>query len=87
MPLTLDSPLAFYSIPVAWVTAFYPAALRTVAIKNLGGFNNVAPRQNLARLEKKGVPQDKIARVQRMIDANAVSETFTSELFNTLNVF
>jgi uncharacterized MAPEG superfamily protein len=70
MPLTLDSPLALYSIPLAWLTVLYPATMRTGAIRQLAGFDNTMPRGNIARLEKKGVPADQIARVQRMEGAN-----------------
>ncbi|KAF7289689.1 hypothetical protein HMN09_01332000 [Mycena chlorophos] len=62
-----DSPLSLYSIPAVWLTAFAPIVLRTVAVKKVKGWNNVAPRNNTARVSgDKNIPPDVIARIQRM---------------------
>jgi hypothetical protein len=47
MQLSLDSPLALYSIPLAWLTVVYPSSMRTGAIRQLIGFDNTLPRQNI----------------------------------------
>jgi hypothetical protein len=69
----LDSSLALYSIPLAWVTTVYPTFMRVSAVEKYLPYDNIQPRHNIARLEKKGVPPDVIARIQRMSDANLVS--------------
>ncbi|EIN08260.1 hypothetical protein PUNSTDRAFT_120682 [Punctularia strigosozonata HHB-11173 SS5] len=46
MPLTIDTPLSFYSIPVVWFTTFYPMNAKFALINKTIGYNNLKPRQN-----------------------------------------
>ncbi|KAI0779161.1 hypothetical protein BC629DRAFT_594223 [Irpex lacteus] len=50
MSLNLDSALSLYSIPLVWVTAFYPVTLKTGILSSSPvGYNNLQPRQNVER--------------------------------------
>ncbi|KAF7293905.1 hypothetical protein HMN09_01186700 [Mycena chlorophos] len=65
--MSFDSPLSLYSIPAVWLTAFAPVVIRRVAITRVKGWNNVAPRNNTARVAgDKAVPPEVAARIQRM---------------------
>jgi len=78
MPLSLSSPLSLYSIPVVWVIGFYPTVLKTILIRRTIGFNNIQPRDNVARLaERKEVAPEITARAARLVAANLNgNETF-----------
>jgi hypothetical protein len=68
MPLTLDSPLVLYSIPVAWAVANLPATGRALAIVGLTGTydNGKSLQHNIDMLAKKDVPPVAIERVRRI---------------------
>ncbi|KAF7763633.1 hypothetical protein Agabi119p4_8170 [Agaricus bisporus var. burnettii] len=68
---TSTSALSLYSIPVVWFTAFYPGTLKFLNISNTIGYNNVAPRGNVAKVaENKDVSPALAARIQRMEGAH-----------------
>ncbi|KZV97391.1 hypothetical protein EXIGLDRAFT_832944 [Exidia glandulosa HHB12029] len=48
----IDTPLSFFSIPLIWLAAQAPARMRVNAINGKVGYNNLAPRKNIERLEK-----------------------------------
>ncbi|KAJ7449411.1 hypothetical protein B0H11DRAFT_1816716 [Mycena galericulata] len=63
--------LSFYSLPAAWLTAFFPVVLKTVAIQRTKGYNNVAPRGNIQRISgDKAIPPELAARIARMEGAH-----------------
>ncbi|KDQ08628.1 hypothetical protein BOTBODRAFT_37777 [Botryobasidium botryosum FD-172 SS1] len=72
MTLTLASPLSLYSIPALWLVNFVPYSLkRSVVQQNKGGkYDNVQPRDNVAQLEKKGVPKEVIDKLIRLEGAH-----------------
>ncbi|KAI0338041.1 hypothetical protein BDW22DRAFT_1363408 [Trametopsis cervina] len=48
--INLDSALSLYSIPAIWLTAFYPAAMKTGILRDTPvGYNNLHPRGNVER--------------------------------------
>ncbi|KAF8152841.1 FAD dependent oxidoreductase-domain-containing protein [Mycena galopus ATCC 62051] len=60
MPTTsLSTPLSLYSIPAAWLTAFFPVILKTAAITKLKGFNNDSK-----------IPPEAAQRIERMEGAH-----------------
>ncbi|KAH9478501.1 hypothetical protein JR316_0008956 [Psilocybe cubensis] len=68
--VSLSTPLSLYAIPLMWIITYYPAYAKSALIKRVAGFNNVQPRGNPARLEKKGVPPEILARLQRIEGAH-----------------
>ncbi|KAF9225692.1 hypothetical protein BS17DRAFT_777511 [Gyrodon lividus] len=58
--------LALYSIPAMWVLAFFPGILKNATIGRSIGYDNVAPRGNLARVRD----ADVAALVKRMDGAH-----------------
>lgn len=66
MSLSLSSPLSLYSIPVVWFVAFYPAVLKIVLLRKAGGFNNIDPRGNVARLAQKRVALETATKAARL---------------------
>ncbi|GLB42190.1 putative MAPEG family protein [Lyophyllum shimeji] len=52
MSLSSSSPLSLYSIPIVWFLGFYPNVLKGRLLVKTIGFNNVQPRDNVARLER-----------------------------------
>ncbi|KAF8587783.1 hypothetical protein K439DRAFT_1630394 [Ramaria rubella] len=71
MPLSLDTPLSLYSIPIVWVTAFYPHNKKYRLISNSVGFDNVHPRSNEQdQLTKKGMSKELVDKVSRLTAAH-----------------
>ncbi|EJC98315.1 uncharacterized protein FOMMEDRAFT_23854 [Fomitiporia mediterranea MF3/22] len=71
MPVTLDTPLSIYSIPLVWYTAFYPMNVKFALIDKTIGYNNLQPRANTKRItEDEKVPRDVAERVQRLEGAH-----------------
>ncbi|KAF7367716.1 hypothetical protein MSAN_00835400 [Mycena sanguinolenta] len=67
----LSTPLSFYSIPVVWLTAFFPVVLKTSTINKVKGFNNVQPRGNVARVSSDAkIPPEIAQRIERMEGAH-----------------
>ncbi|KAF5379150.1 hypothetical protein D9615_006062 [Tricholomella constricta] len=77
MSLSLSSPLSLYSIPLVWFVGFYPNVLKGGLILKSIGFNNVAPRGNMARLAEKKVSPEIAAKAARLEAAHLNgTETF-----------
>ncbi|KAF8888584.1 hypothetical protein BD779DRAFT_1611294 [Infundibulicybe gibba] len=71
MPVTLSSPLSLYSIPVVWVTAFYPMTMKFLLIDKMMGYNNIQPRSNTDKfVRNKNIHPDIAARAERMEGAH-----------------
>ncbi|CAA7267304.1 unnamed protein product [Cyclocybe aegerita] len=71
--LSLSDPLSLYAIPAMWFISYYPVFARSYLIRTTTGFNNVAPRSNVAGLEKnKSVSPAFAARIARMQGAHEV---------------
>ncbi|KAH7887099.1 hypothetical protein F5I97DRAFT_1105039 [Phlebopus sp. FC_14] len=58
--------LALYSIPAVWVLAYVPAFLKNATITRAAGWDNVAPRENIARVRD----AEKTALIKRMDGAH-----------------
>ncbi|KAJ6459664.1 hypothetical protein C8R45DRAFT_1221371 [Mycena sanguinolenta] len=68
---SLSTPLSFYSIPVVWLTAFFPVVLKTSTIAKVKGFNNVQPRGNVALVSSDTkIPPEIAQRIERMEGAH-----------------
>ncbi|KIM86124.1 hypothetical protein PILCRDRAFT_816659 [Piloderma croceum F 1598] len=71
MLVFLSKPLSLYSIPLVWLTALAPAALKAATLHQTVGYNNMAPRSNTQRLvASERISGDLAARVQRMEGAH-----------------
>ncbi|PPQ87342.1 hypothetical protein CVT25_002092 [Psilocybe cyanescens] len=68
--ISLSTPLSLYAIPLMWIITYYPAFAKSALITKAAGYNNVQPRDNATRLEKKGVPPEVLARLQRIEGAH-----------------
>ncbi|TFK48895.1 hypothetical protein OE88DRAFT_434515 [Heliocybe sulcata] len=72
MPVTLSTPLAIYSIPVVWLTTFYPMTLKRGLIGRTIGYNNMQPRSNTQRMAKDAAVSPEVAdRIERMEGAHS----------------
>ncbi|RDB27850.1 hypothetical protein Hypma_002139 [Hypsizygus marmoreus] len=75
MSLSLSAPLSLYSIPVVWFVGFFPTIQKGALVNQTVGYNNVAPRGNVARLTEKH--PEIAARAARMESAHMNgNETF-----------
>ncbi|GJE85337.1 MAPEG family protein [Phanerochaete sordida] len=72
MNLSLDTPgLALYSIPAVWATAFYPNVARWLVMKNMRGYTNVTPRENMGLLkDSQQLDESTRSRLLRMAGAH-----------------
>ncbi|KAJ2915410.1 hypothetical protein MD484_g4977, partial [Candolleomyces efflorescens] len=62
-----NSPLSLYAIPAAWVLVYYPQAHKVNLLKQVGAYNNLEPRQNIATLGSKSGVEDKLkAKIARV---------------------
>ncbi|RXW22099.1 hypothetical protein EST38_g3764 [Candolleomyces aberdarensis] len=62
-----DSRLSLYSIPAAWLLAYIPQVIKVNLLKQVGGYNNLEPRQNIAKLGSKPGVEDKLkAKIARV---------------------
>ncbi|GJE85338.1 MAPEG family protein [Phanerochaete sordida] len=71
--INLSTPgLALYSLPAAWVVAFYPNYMRAQSMKKLRGYSNVKPRENAELLKDSSETLDETTRnrLARMIGAH-----------------
>ncbi|KDQ50561.1 hypothetical protein JAAARDRAFT_710448 [Jaapia argillacea MUCL 33604] len=49
----LASLLSLYSIPVVWLTGYWPAFTKVTLVASTIGYNNLAPRENVQTLKEK----------------------------------
>ncbi|KZT24838.1 hypothetical protein NEOLEDRAFT_1178919 [Neolentinus lepideus HHB14362 ss-1] len=71
MPITLSTPLAIYSIPVVWLTTFYPMKMKVRLMDQTIGYNKVQPRANTQKIGKDAGTSPEVAnRVARMEGAH-----------------
>ncbi|KIL64143.1 hypothetical protein M378DRAFT_163621 [Amanita muscaria Koide BX008] len=76
--VSLDSPLALYSIPAVLATVIYPQKRMIITIGKYGEWNNLAPRKSLDKLKESGkITLEFAAKLERMKYAHANGlETF-----------
>ncbi|THH00430.1 hypothetical protein EW026_g2101 [Hermanssonia centrifuga] len=68
MPITLDTPLALYSIPAIWYTAFYPVNAKFVSMLKTTGYDNLKPRANTGRVKELPFVDTKVAERYARLD-------------------
>jgi len=67
MPVTLDTNLSLYALPIAYVVGLQPHIQQLALIQSSGiKLNNLEPRGLEGAAEKKGVPEETMRKIRRL---------------------